>query len=87
MIKLYQFPVSHYCEKVRWALDFKGLKYQKINLVPGPHVRKVLQMASKSQVPVLEDGKDIIQGSAEIIDYLESKYPERSLTPKRSGAR
>ena len=82
MIKLYQFPVSHYCEKVRWALDFKGLKYRKINLVPGPHVRKVLQMASRSQVPVLEDGKEIIQGSTEIIDYLESKYPERSLTPK-----
>ena len=82
MIKLYQFPVSHYCEKVRWALDFKGLKYRKINLVPGPHVRKVLQMASRSQVPVLEDGKVIVQGSAEIIDYLESKYPERSLTPK-----
>ncbi len=82
MIKLYQFPVSHYCEKIRWALDFKGLKYRKINLVPGPHVRKVLQMASRSQLPVLEDGKEIIQGSAEIIDYLESKYPERSLTPK-----
>lgn len=82
MIKLYQFPVSHYCEKIRWALDFKGLKYRKINLVPGPHVRKVLQVASKSQLPVLEDGKEIIQGSAEIIDYLESKYPERSLTPK-----
>ncbi len=82
MIKFYQFPVSHYCEKIRWALDFKGLKYRKINLVPGPHVRKVLQMASRSQLPVLEDGKEIIQGSAEIIDYLESKYPERSLTPK-----
>ncbi len=82
MIKLYQFPVSHYCEKIRWALDFKGLKYRKINLVPGPHVRKVLQMASRSQVPVLEDGKEVIQGSAEIIDYLESRYPERSLTPK-----
>ena len=82
MIKLYQFPVSHYCEKVRWVLDFKGIQYQKINLVPGPHVRKILQLAAKSQVPVLENGADVIQGSAEIIDYLEEKFPERRLTPQ-----
>ena len=76
MIKLYQFPVSHYCEKVRWVLDFKGIQYQKINLVPGPHVRKILQLTAKSQVPVLENGADVIQGSAEIIDYLEEKFPK-----------
>jgi len=25
MIKLYQFQFSHYCEKMRWALDYKGI--------------------------------------------------------------
>ena len=29
---LWHFPVSHFNEKVRWALDFKGIS----------HVRKVL---------------------------------------------
>ncbi|MET1082785.1 MAG: glutathione S-transferase N-terminal domain-containing protein, partial [Burkholderiales bacterium] len=24
MISLYQFQSSHFCEKVRWALDYKG---------------------------------------------------------------
>jgi len=81
MIKLYQFPVSHYCEKIRWALDFKGLPYRKVNLIPGPHVRKILSLASRSQVPVLEDKGQLIQGSAEIIDYLDATYPERRLTP------
>ena len=33
-IVLYQFPISHYCEKVRWALAYKSISYQKINLLP-----------------------------------------------------
>lgn len=79
--KLYQFPISHYCEKVRWALDYKRLPYQKVNLLPGPHVRKVLSMAKRSSVPVLEDGGELIQGSANIIDYLDQTYPDHALTP------
>ena len=34
---LYQFPISHYCEKTRWHLDAKGLPYVTKNLVPGVH--------------------------------------------------
>ncbi|VAW80072.1 hypothetical protein MNBD_GAMMA15-1204 [hydrothermal vent metagenome] len=35
---LYQFPISHYCEKIRWALDYKGLPYTTINPLPGSHI-------------------------------------------------
>lgn len=80
-IKLYQFPVSHYCEKVRWALDYKRLPFRKINLIPGPHVRKVLSLATTSELPVIDDDGTIVQGSAAIIDYLDKKYPARPLTP------
>ena len=27
MITLYQFQFSHFCEKARWALDYKGVPY------------------------------------------------------------
>ena len=33
MITLYQFQWSHYVEKVRWALDFKGLNWQAVEVV------------------------------------------------------
>lgn len=38
MLTLYQFPISHYCEKIRWALDFKQLKYNTVNLLPALHI-------------------------------------------------
>lgn len=31
---LYQFPQSHFAEKGRWLLDYKGLDYQARNLYP-----------------------------------------------------
>ena len=40
MIELYQFPISHFCEKIRWTLDYKGLSHKTRNLLPGLHVLK-----------------------------------------------
>ena len=37
-MKLLEFPHSHYCEKARWALDSKGLKFQAIAIMPGYHI-------------------------------------------------
>lgn len=81
MLTLYQFRFSHFCEKARWALDYKGLPYTPRDLLPGPHRRVVLRLARKSSVPLLIDDGGIVQGSTEIIDHLDSKYPEHPLTP------
>ena len=43
-IKLYQFCISHYCEKARWALDYKGINYQTVNLLPGQHVNTIRKL-------------------------------------------
>ena len=81
MIKLYQFPISHYCEKVRWALEFKGIEYETINLLPGLHTKTTKKIAPKSSVPLLVDGEQVVQNSSDILDYLEAQYPEPTLTP------
>ena len=78
-ILLYQFPISHYCEKVRWALDFKGLAYTQINCLPGLHVKQNKKLAKHSSVPILKHKGTVIQGSAKIIDYLETTFPEKPL--------
>lgn len=77
---LYQFPFSHFCEKVRWALDYKGLTYQVVNLVPGLHAYTTQKLAPKSSVPILVDGQPI-QDSTQIITHLDQAYPQQSLTP------
>ncbi len=80
-LKLYQFPISHYCEKIRWALDYKDLDYETINLLPGLHIKTTKSLAKYSSVPVLTDGDVVLQNSSKIITYLDETYPNKNLTP------
>ena len=81
MFELYDFRFSHYSEKARWALDFKGVPYTPRHLLPGFHLRTTRKLAPRSRVPILKTDGAVIQGSTEIIDFLEQTIPERSLTP------
>lgn len=45
-LKLYQFAISHYCAKIRWALDHKGLNHETVNLVPGQHVKTIRKLSA-----------------------------------------
>ncbi len=86
MVELYQFPFSHFCEKARWALDYKGVAYRTVNFLPVFHVVPMRRLAPKSSVPVLRDGQTVIQGSGEIVSYLDAKYPASPLTPSDPDA-
>jgi glutathione S-transferase len=87
-IKLYQFAISHYCEKARWALDHKGLSYEAISLLPGQHINTIRKMTgADSSVPVLDHDGHRVQGSKAIIDYLDDTFPENPLTPADAQAR
>lgn len=81
MFELYDFTFSHYSEKARWALDFKGVPYTSRHLLPGFHMRTTRRLAPRSSVPILKTDDAVIQGSTEIIDFLERTFPDRSLTP------
>ncbi len=82
MLKFYQFPISHFCEKIRWTLDFKKLDYEVKNLLPGLHVLKTKKLSPETSVPILTHDGKAIQGSSEIISYLDKMFPERILTPQ-----
>ena len=84
---LYQFPISHYCEKSRWQLDHKGLAYRTRNLLPGPHRLRTQWMARINTLPVLRDGQRVVGDSTKIAYYLEKHYPERSLIPTDAESR
>ena len=81
MTRLYTFTISHFAEKARWSLDYKGIHYQEKRLVPGSHVPIIKRIAPSTFVPVLQDAGRIIQGSSAIIDYVDEHSPEPPLTP------
>jgi len=85
MITLYQFPISHYCEKIRWTLEYKNIKYRKINLLPGLHAKRAKQLSNNTSLPILIHNKTIISESSKIIDYLEHTFPDKPLAPKNKG--
>jgi glutathione S-transferase len=82
MFTLYQFQFSHYCEKARWALDYKGIPYAQRNLLPGLHTKVARKLAPKSCLPIIVDGGTVVQDSTSIISFLGQRFPDRPLTPR-----
>ncbi len=81
MLELYQFELSHYVEKVRLILDYKGLAYRKIEVTPGIGQLDLIRMTGQRQVPVLKDGSEVIADSTAIAEYLEKQYPDKPIIP------
>ena len=86
-IVLHQFRASHYNDKVRWALAFKGLKHERVSYLPGPHQIPIKKLSGQTSTPVLVMDGRVIAGSAVIIDALETKCPEPRLFPVSSAER
>ena len=77
--QLITFGISHYCEKARWALDWHGVGYDEIGWVPGFHaILAKWHGAKHTTVPLLLDGKRVIQGSGAIIDWADEQAQDRS---------
>ncbi|CAM2005058.1 glutathione S-transferase family protein [Acanthopleuribacter pedis] len=82
-VRLYQFMISHYCERSRWNLDYKQVDFQLGNWVPGPHIRKAKKLGFKrSSVPILDYHGERFQGSDNIARFLEEKIPQNPLWPE-----
>jgi glutathione S-transferase len=87
MLELYQFELSHYSEKVRLILDYKGLDYRKIEVTPGIGQVDLFRLTGQRQVPVLKDGSKYITDSTVIAKYLDTQYPDRPILPSDSKRR
>jgi glutathione S-transferase len=77
MICLYQLHWSHYVEKVRWALDFKGLAWQAVDIDPFSKREMRHLQGRPALVPTLHDPATgtVIGESTRILEYLEHTYP------------
>ncbi|MFL5834698.1 MAG: glutathione S-transferase family protein [Solirubrobacterales bacterium] len=80
---LWQLEYSHYAEKARWALEYKGIDHVRRSPLPGAHIpiALVLTRGALPTVPVLQIDGRTIGDSTEIIAALESIHPEPPLYP------
>jgi glutathione S-transferase len=80
---LWHIPVSHYNEKVRWALAWKGVEHERKAPPPGAHMAVALWLTrgAHKTFPVLTlDGRSIGDSTA-IVAALEERWPEPPLYP------
>jgi glutathione S-transferase len=80
---LIQLDISHYSEKIRWALDHKRVPHTRRSPLPGSHIPIAFALTRGESVtlPLLQlDGRTIADSTA-IIAALEERYPQPPLYP------
>jgi glutathione S-transferase len=78
---LWHLKVSHYNEKVRWALDYKRVPHVRRAATPGRHQAIAARLTGSRTLPVLVLDGEAIGDSTRIIEALERRYPEPPLYP------
>jgi glutathione S-transferase len=79
---LWQLEVSHFNEKVRWALDYKRIPHVRRALLPGLHTLKAKRLTGDTDTtPVLTLDGVSIGDSTRIIEAIERRWPQPPLYP------
>jgi glutathione S-transferase len=74
--RLLTIPISHYCEKARWALERAGLDYVEERHVQGIHQVKAKRAGGGMTVPVLVADEGVFPESEAIIRYADEHLPD-----------
>lgn len=70
---LITIPISHFCEKARWALDRAGIAYDERRYLPAVH-RAALRRHRALTTPVLIcDDAGTLRESADIVAYADAR--------------
>ncbi|MHB8745958.1 MAG: glutathione S-transferase family protein [Gammaproteobacteria bacterium] len=87
-LRLITIPMSHYCEKARWALDRLGIDYVEERHLQGFHYPRTYWVSGGPNVPVLIDGNAVISDSTAILQHLD-RYAaaDRELYPTQQHLR
>jgi glutathione S-transferase len=80
---LIQLDISHYSEKVRWALDHKRVPHLRRSPLPGTHIPIAFALTRGESItlPLLVmDGRTIADSTA-ILAAIEERHPDPPLYP------
>ena len=81
--RLITIPMSHYCEKARWALEYLDIDYQEERHLQGFHYLPSFRHAKSPTVPVLITPSATLKDSADILKWAHrNSKNSRTLYPK-----
>jgi glutathione S-transferase len=79
---LITIPISHFCEKARWALDRAAIEYEERAHLQLLHRFAARRAGGGNTVPVLVSDAGVLAESADIVAYADAQSPpERRLYP------
>jgi glutathione S-transferase len=88
VLRLVTIPISHYCEKARWALERAGLPYREERHVQGIHRIAARRAGGRATVPVLVTPDGVLGESEEILAWIDERTPaEHRLFPDEPAER
>ena len=79
--RLITIPLSHYCEKARWALDRSGIEYREEPHIPFVHMFHTARVGCRS-VPALVVESEAIPDSHTIVEWAAAHGTDRELYPE-----
>jgi glutathione S-transferase len=88
VLRLVTLPISHYCEKARWALERAEMPYREERHVQGIHRIAARRAGGRITVPVLVTPEGAIGESHDILLWVDPRTPpERRLFPAEPDRR
>lgn len=87
MITLYDSAFSPFARKVRMVLEHKGLAFEAIDGLLKSNHAALQAVNGRVEVPALVDGDIVVVNSADIVSYLEFRYPANPVVPQDPAAR
>jgi glutathione S-transferase len=81
--RLITIPISHYAEKVRWALEYLQIPFQELPHMP-PFHRRATKKHGGTSVPILVTDTMAIADSTDILRYLDTLKPGKLYLSYRS---
>lgn len=80
--RLITIPISHYCEKARWALEWSNIRYIEERHLQGFHYLYSYIAAKSRSVPVFITSNRTLTDSTDIVKWCDTLAPEdRKLRP------
>jgi len=77
-LRLITIPISHFCEKARWALERAGLLYVEDAHLQVFHYLATLRRCAGFTVPVLVHAGGVINESSDILHWVDAAHPSKN---------